>query len=728
LSDVVAPDLELKIGLDRSAIQPTLRFELHGADPRLGIRFQRFEDRVLSDDPTQLLKGFADRAAAQGIFDRLHPFLDFGAYLYELLIPEALRTILEAHLDPIRSLQIQSEEPWIPWEMILLRSGSFLCEAFDLTRWLGARPQPLRFPFEEIALVAPRDSELDVDDEIRFLEELAGPTRRIDRITALPGPVREACATGRYDVLHFSGHGRATQVADRAEIRLEERTVFSPLNLYGQARRLGARRPLVVLNGCHTGRGGFSLTGLGGWAKHLLAIGCGGFAGTHWAVDSDKAGLFARSFYGGLLEGLPMGRAFRQARAAVRSETDPSWLAYTLYAHPAARLGPVGPQALFVSAFNPERREPVLELPEPRPPRPNPASVLRAEHQVVPFHGRDRELAELYEWCTSGAPAAARLYTGAGGMGKTRLALEIARHLRDEGWQAGLLAAGDHDDTRDEDAEAPWNKLVRSGRPALIVMDYAESRRPFLVSLLRKMKDHAGRPVRLLLLARGARDWWTRLKTAGGGVGEFLQGPSTQVRVLSPLALTVEEKSRSYRMAAEAFTEVLEQSIPMDPPENLEAPFFDRVLLLHMSALVGRSGKTAASEEEILDSILLRERRFWERRIADWNLPPTIAPGLGRALALITLSGGAASESTAVTALRKLRFFQDREQDVLVSVVRLLRECYPGKLWIEPLQPDTLGLHLYRRELEDGADELLALSTGIDGEAGSDTDEIEGIG
>jgi hypothetical protein len=726
LRDESAPDLELRIGLDRSGSSPVLELELQGSGDG-GHR--RFESLVLEDDPAHLLKSFFDRAQTHVAEEGLHPFLDFGAYLSALLLPEALSETLEAQLDPVRTLQILTDEPWIPWELVRLergaggrRPGPFLCEAFDLSRWLGRRPQPLTVSLENLALVAPCDSELDIDDELRFLEGLAGAGRRVERIRAMPTSVRQACASGQYDAFHFSGHGRAVQLADRAEIRLEDRTAFSPVNLYGDARRLGERRPLVFLNGCHTGRAGFSLTGLGGWAEHLLAIGCAAFVGTHWAVQTESAGAFAERFYSGLLDGLPMAQAFRLARAAIRSETDPSWLAYTLYAHPDTRVGAGEAETFYVSRFATDEGAPVLELPEPKALGPSPSAILQAEYQVVPFHGRAQELAELYEWCTDGEPAAVRLYTGVGGMGKTRLALEIARHLRDERWEAGFLPV---EDMARESADGPWGRVTSTGRPALVVMDYAESRRPLLVSLLRHMKVHSGPPVRLLLLARGEVGWWTRLKAEGRGVGDFLQGPSTRVHALSPLAPSLPEKERTYRIAARAFTESLGREVPGDPPENLGAPFYDRVLLIHMSALVKMEGRPVSDEERILDYLLLRERRFWERRVADWNLPPTVVPGLGRALTVITMAGGAEGETAAVTHLRKLRFFQDREHDVLVSVVRLLRECYPGRLWIEPLQPDTLGTHLFRRELEDGADELLEIAGDL--QDGPDTDVIEGI-
>lgn len=711
MSEARPPDLVLGIGLDWHGFRPSLRFELDAHAPALGIHARKFEHRTLPEEPKQLLKSFFDRAHAQDPADGIAPFADFGAYLYDALIPDPLGEALHSLLEPVRSLQIQSEEPWIPWELVRLRDGPFLCEAFDLSRWLGNRPQPLSFPFANIALAAPRDSELDVDEEIRFLGDLAGPNRRVERIVARPGPVREACSSGLYDTFHFSGHGRTMQLADRAEIRLEENTVFSPINLHGAARRLGDRRPFVFLNGCHTGRSGFSLTGLGGWAEHLLAIGCGGFAGTHWAVDSDRAGAFSRHFYGALMDGAPMARAFRDARTAIRSEADPTWLAYTLYAHPHARLAADDSENLYVPPAPTFGKESILLLPEPTRLRVNPAAVLRAEHQVVPFHGRDRELGDLYEWAVADPPAAVRLYTGAGGMGKTRLALEIARHLRDERWQTGFLL--------DEEASAGRERnllesLTRTGKPSLIIMDYAESRRDRLVSLLRRMQDHRGVPVRLLLLARGERDWWTRLKAEGRGVGDFLHGPRTSLHALAPLAPSRDEKEASYRLAAAAFSEALDREIPREPPENIDAPFYDRVLLIHMSALVKMEGHPASTEEGILDAVLSRERRFWKRRAEDWQLPPYTVTGIGRALALITLTGGAETETAAVDTLRKLRFFRDRENDLLVAVVRLLRECYPGQLWIEPLLPDTLGTHLFRRELDDGADELLELAIGLD--------------
>ncbi|MFT3766211.1 MAG: hypothetical protein QM820_11965 [Minicystis sp.] len=102
----------------------------------------------------------------------------------------------------------------------------------------------------------------------------------------------------------------------------------------------------------------------------------------------------------------------------------------------------------------------------PLPKRHGPAALLNARHEVVPFHGREDVLEEMRAWCESGDGVRVRLIHAAGGMGKTRLAIELCRQMREErGWRAGFLAEG-----------ARISELMESERPVLAVIDYAESR------------------------------------------------------------------------------------------------------------------------------------------------------------------------------------------------------------------------------------------------------------
>jgi hypothetical protein len=74
-------------------------------------------------------------------------------------------------------------------------------------------------------------------------------------------------------------------------------------------------------------------------------------------------------------------------------------------------------------------------------PRGGDAFWLRPGQRVVGFIGRP-ELAVLREWCLGPDGPGLMLMTGAGGVGKTRLALRLAEELGGQGWLCRLVRAG----------------------------------------------------------------------------------------------------------------------------------------------------------------------------------------------------------------------------------------------------------------------------------------------
>lgn len=356
LEDRFGPDLELLI---RRSGRHALTLELHAADPKYRINHRSFPPVELERDPGEYVAALFKKVEESPEVLRspgevLQELEDIGSQLFQEVVPPELGRLLVSLRGELETLLIQSKEPWIPWELLRLQEveegrvvgGAFLCEAFATSRWLHGRPQHDHLPLRRMAVIVPRDfAHPGVGDELAYLEGLRGADREVERIPAQRESVRRAFEEGLHDAWHFSGHGVVRGDPERGAIVLENHARLMPHNLSTATRHVGLPHPLVFFNACHTGRSGMSLTGIGGWAKQFLSVGAGAFIGTYWAVEDEQAPRFARAFYESFLSGTPIAEAFRQARLAIKAPGDPSWLAYTLYAHPLASVAGSSPRA-----------------------------------------------------------------------------------------------------------------------------------------------------------------------------------------------------------------------------------------------------------------------------------------------------------------------------------------------------------------------------------------------
>ena len=110
------------------------------------------------------------------------------------------------------------------------------------------------------------------------------------------------------------------------------------LNRAVTTHSLAQRSPLVFINGCRSAGAIPEYTSLMGWAGQFMSAGAGAFIGTLWAVRSDSALAFAEAFYDALLTGQTLGLAVRAARLATAADSDPTWLASTVYGDPTATM------------------------------------------------------------------------------------------------------------------------------------------------------------------------------------------------------------------------------------------------------------------------------------------------------------------------------------------------------------------------------------------------------
>jgi len=376
------PDLLLTIMENSGGGQPCLTFKLETREPDNSHRTnQKFGPVPIKLSTQQHFREFfrtiqnlplgSDRDQLGSDRDRKVAEFTLSSKCTELycaLVPEPLRNLLWDLRERIHSVQLLSDDPWIPWELCKLQGrendrivpGQFFCEAFAMTRWFTSlTDDKLALQLRNVALVVPKSSGLALaDSERTYMLSLGNGDRRINLIPAILEDILAALDSGLYDGWHFTGHGRAKENPRLQENpRLEEELVlelelddqygFNPEYLSG-VPNVGIPQPLVFLNACQSGQSVMSLTGIKNWAKSFLEAahseqypkcGAAAFIGTYWEVDDDAAFGFARAFYTKLLEEKQtIGEAVRAARQAIRAKGDKNWLAYTVFAHPLAKL------------------------------------------------------------------------------------------------------------------------------------------------------------------------------------------------------------------------------------------------------------------------------------------------------------------------------------------------------------------------------------------------------
>lgn len=348
------PDLAMFIEEREAGGNVRYLIRLTATDPALELNLSPFGPFELKLDPAKFFADFfqeieelkLDTTEEQDVAERR--VAAKGAYLADALFPPPLREKLWQVRDRIRSIVVQSEEPWIPWELCKLYGkedgrmidGPFLSEAYAITRWVPGIGFKRPIALKNIALVVPGDSGLPLAvEERKHVLSLAKGGRKVTEIAASFGDVQDAFIAGTYDGWHFSGHGVARDAnPDRSSIILTGEERFTPEDLSGQAANMGIPKPFVFINACQVGRAGMALTGIGGWARRFLTAGASVFVGAYWSVYDEPAYGFAKELYARLLSGSPVGEAVRDARKAIRAKGDPTWLAYTVFADPLATV------------------------------------------------------------------------------------------------------------------------------------------------------------------------------------------------------------------------------------------------------------------------------------------------------------------------------------------------------------------------------------------------------
>ncbi|QPP07332.1 ATP-binding protein [Streptomyces bathyalis] len=329
--------------------------------------------------------------------------------------------------------------------------------------------------------------------------------------------------------------------------------------------------------------------------------------------------------------------------------------------------------------------------------RAQPARLLHARHQLVSFTGRASELRTLSNWRDGDAGISVLLLHGAGGQGKTRLAVRFAEQSRARGWQV-LQARHVSDPPPVTAASAAGEK--NNTPDTLVLADYAE-RWPVddLLEFLREAAGRGGGRARVLLVARPAGVWWQILANRL----DRMDVATTSLALPSLVTDRATSPAELYSQARDRFAEALgvsgAQHLPVPSAVLSDAPGIRNVLAVHMTALAavdrhrrGEAGGAAMDAPGAVSAYLLsRERDHWRTLCANGRIK-TSDSILARAVFTAALTGSL-SHHEGVTALKVI---QACPSDVTDQVLREHAELFPpdadrqGAV-LEPLYPDPLA-------------------------------------
>lgn len=304
-------------------------------------------------------------------------------------------------------------------------------------------------------------------------------------------------------------------------------------------------------------------------------------------------------------------------------------------------------------------------------------------------------------------------HTRAGGLGKTRLMIEVAETLRNVGWIAGFL------DRPHEDMEATlrqrwqaieWLILHGEYEGLLIVMDYAEGRRAEvrrIATCLNSRPENDKRPLRLVLLARSPGEWWRALYDESAEVQRVFCHTSTNPDVIAfPAIATGLQRGKLFDNCLKAFTPWLVAQgyvIPRRKPSRShrkkikEDAGYARPLAIQMEALLwlaSAAPKAGTGVEALLRRVLGLEREHWKKLIGP--LDEIGMRDMARAVAGVTLGQGVLSFDSVERLLMADSYYKgQRLARVAVDpVIRNLYRVYGNTDGgLTPLEPDLIGEH-----------------------------------
>jgi CHAT domain len=259
----------------------------------------------------------------------------------------------------LRTMLIVSDEPYIPWELMVPASTQDeaargieykpLGVAHAVGRWLSDKhlspvgrlrmgnSMVIAPDYKNTALkVLPQSAEEATYLKDRFGAKMPTPSLYSTIVTALKDQPP--------DLFHFIGHGNSAAEAPAQCLHLENQDRLSPNAARGEPAftvAFAKRTPLVFLNACEVAQQILTLGGPAGFVPTFIKLFASGVIAPLWSVRDSIAHVFARDLYEGAVPRtgapVPIAEVVRKLRARAYSGSEKgedTYAAYCFYGDP----------------------------------------------------------------------------------------------------------------------------------------------------------------------------------------------------------------------------------------------------------------------------------------------------------------------------------------------------------------------------------------------------------
>jgi CHAT domain len=325
----------------------------HLPDYREGVK----EPWILPDVTEKLVHGYMKEFTAKNATpsERIASLRGAGLQLFDAS-PKVFQKVFWKLIDdgpPIKDIAIVSEEPFIPWELMIpnrpKQGGGRvrrdpLGREFRIGRWTDPtmRTPPQRLKLIDSYVIAPdydvRKLEYAKEEADFVVTEFDGESIVPARFADIERKLKVGCRT----LVHFVAHGGDSEAGTQM-IYLdnnEKLTSTSVEGMDGIEDTFQKINPIVFLNACEVGRPAPALVGLGGFAASFIRLGASAVIAPLWSVEDSIAHQIAVEFYKRVKDEpeTPFAEIFckiREKAYDIANGKD-TYAAYCFYGDPAA--------------------------------------------------------------------------------------------------------------------------------------------------------------------------------------------------------------------------------------------------------------------------------------------------------------------------------------------------------------------------------------------------------